>query len=240
MDKVSYVTKYVTNVVPDTNNYVSRQHKSFLYRIYTPFSGNNYTTVSYVDTPALNELWKRVIKRNGHSGEQFIVRNRTSGRYYYFDDNMDMRFSMRPNNIFKYFVQGIIIQYKCGDNTKGAYAIAGLYKLAHDSASMRGWNDDGVNIAQGYLFRQDRNAGEYDIIVLNPGHVVNGSEYGFEIYNSAYNYIYGTNPYLEQRPEYIMSKITHVTEAWKNYRPHEKYDLTFKVLKGYSLPNLWQ
>ena len=240
VDKVSYVTKYVTNVVPDTNNYVSRQHKSFLFRVYTPFSGNNYTTVSYVDTPALSELWKRVIKRNAHSGEQFVIRNRGTGTYFYFDDNMDIRWSRRPNEVIKYFVQGIIIQHKCGNDTKGAWAIAGLYKLNRDTDYLRKWNDTGVNIVQGELFRYDRNAGEYDIIVLNPGHVVNGSEYGFEIYNSAYNFIYGTNPFFEQRPEYIMSKITHVTEAWKNWRPAELHDMTFKVLKGYSLPNLWQ
>lgn len=246
IDRVSYKTEYVTNVVPDPNSYVSRQHKSFLFRVYAPFAGigaegdYKYATVSYVDTPSLSELWKRVIKRNAHSGEQFVIRNRGTGTYFYFDDNMDIRWSRRPNEVIKYFVQGIIIQHKCGNDTKGAWAIAGLYKLNRDTDYLRKWNDTGVNIVQGELFRYDRNAGEYDIIVLNPGHVVNGSEYGFEIYNSAYNFIYGTNPFFEQRPEYIMSKITHVTEAWKNYRPAELHDITFKVLKGYSLPNLWQ
>ena len=245
-DRTIYVTKHVTNVVPDTNSYVSRQHKSFLYRVYAPFAGigpegeYKYTTVSYVDIPALSELWKRMINRKSFSGERFIIRNRTSGRYFYFDDNMDLRNSMNPNIILKRFVQGIIIQYKCGNDTKGAYAIAGLYKVEHDTKTISGLWDDGINIMQGYLFSQDRIPGEYDILVLNPGHVVNGSEYGFEMYNSVYNYAYGTNPYYEQRPEYYMSKITHVTEAWKNYRPHELYDLAFKVLKGNSLPNLWQ
>lgn len=245
VDKVYTNTIKVTNTVVDTNNMVSKWHNSFMYKVYAPFAGigpegdYKYTNLSYLDTKTLTEMWKRVIQRAAHSGEQFIIRDRTSGRYFYFDKNMDMRFSMRPDKVFKYFVQGIIVQYKSGNGTQGAYAIAGLYKLAHSSATLRSWNDDGVNIAQGYYFRQDRNAGEYDIVVLNPGHVVNGSEYGFQMYHSSYNYTAGTNPYFEQRPEYYMSKITHVTDAWKNWKPNELYDMPFKVLKG-SLPNLWK
>ena len=240
-DRTIYVTKHVTNVVADPNSYVSRQHKSFLYKIYTPFIGNNYTTVSYVDIPALSELWKNVIKMKSNPGQELTLRNRKTGTYFYFDDNMDIRWSKKPNEVIKKFVQGIIIQHKCG--TPGTYAIAGLYQINRETSELRKWNDTGVNIVQGELFSvynaYERVIGEFDIVVLNPGHVVNGNEYGFEMYNSIYNY-YGPNPYYEQRPEYYMSKITHVTEAWKNYRPNELHDMSFKVLKGHSLPNLWQ
>ena len=242
----NWITNWVTNVIKVTNVVVNTDyHPSTKYKVYAPFAGigregdYKYTNVSYLDTKTLSELWKAMIQRKAFSGERFIIRNRTSGRYFYFDDNMDLRNSMNPNIILKRFVQGLIIQYKCGNN-KGAYAIAGLYKLEHDTKTISDLWDDGINIMQGYLFSQDRTPGEYDILVLNTGHVVNGSEYGFEMYNSVYNYAYGTNPYYEQRPEYYMSKITHVTEAWKNWRPYEVYDLAFKVHKGSNLPNLWK
>ena len=244
MDKISYVTEYVTNVVPD-DTYVSRWHKSFMYRVYAPFAGIGaegewkYTNVSYLDTPTLSALWKKIMKMESHSGRQFTLRNRTTGTYFFFDSNGDLKWSRKPNTVIKQFVQGVIIQHKCGNDTKGAYAIAGLYKLNKPSDELRTWNDTGVNIVQGELFRRSRPAGEYDIIVMNPGHVINGSEYGFEVYHTTYNFPAGTNPFFEQRPEYIMSKITHVVEAWKNYRPWELHDVTFQQTST-PLPNLWK
>ena len=245
VDKISYVTEYVTNVVADTNSYVSRWHKSFMYRVYAPFAGIGaegewkYTNVSYLDTPTLSALWKKIMKMESHSGRQFTLRNRTTGTYFFFDSNGDLKWSRKPNTVIKQFVQGVIIQHKCGNDTKGAYAIAGLYKLNKPSDELRTWNDTGVNIVQGELFRRSRVPGEYDIIVMNPGHVINGSEYGFEVYHTTYNFPAGTNPFFEQRPEYIMSKITHVVEAWKNYRPWELHDVTFQQTST-PLPNLWK
>ena len=117
---------------------------------------------------------------------------------------------------------------------KGEYAIAGFYQINRETSELRKWNDTGVNIVQGELFSvynaYERVIGEFDIIVLNPGHIINGNEYGFEIYNSIYNY-YGPNPYFEQKPEYYMSKITHVTEAWKNWKPDSLHDITFQIRK---------
>ena len=243
VDKISYVTEYVTNVVADTNSYVSRWHKSFMYRVYAPFAGIGaegewkYTNVSYLDTPTLSALWKKIMKMESHSGRQFTLRNRTTGTYFFFDSNGDLKWSRKPNTVIKQFVQGVIIQHKCGNDTKGAYAIAGLYKLNKPSDELRTWNDTGVNIVQGELFRRSRVPGEYDIIVMNPGHVINGSEYGFEVYHTTYNFPAGTNPFFEERPEYIMSKITHVVEAWKNYRPWELHDVTFQQTST-PLPNL--
>jgi len=238
----NWVTNWVTNVIKVTNVVPNTEyHQSTKYKVYAPFSGigregdYKYTNVSYLDTKTLSELWKNVIKMKSHAGQELTLRNRKTGTYFYFDDNMDLRWSKKPNEVIKKFVQGLIIQHKCGNDTKGAYAIAGLYQINRETSELKKWNDTGVNIVQGELFSvcnaYERVIGEFDIIVLNPGHIINGNEYGFEIYNSIYNYIKGTNPYFEQKPEYYMSKITDVTEAWKNYKPNELHDITFQIRK---------
>ena len=232
----------ITNVTPDPKYYVSRFHNSMMYKVYAPFSGIGaegewkYTNVSYLDTDTLSALWKNMMKMKSYSGsrQELVIRNRGTGTYFYFDDNVNIRWSKRPDVVLKEFVQGIIIRHICGNDTKGHYAIAGLYKLTIHSLELRKWNDTGVNILQGELFVRTRMPGEYDVIVLNPGHVVNGSEYGFEIYNSTHNgfrYIGQGNGYYEERPEIIMSKINYVTEAWKNWRPWELHDMSFKIMR---------
>ena len=232
----------ITNVTPDPKYYVSRWHNSTMYRVYAPFSGIGaegewkYTNVSYLDTDTLSALWKNMMKMKSYSGsrQELVIRNRGTGTYFYFDDNVNIRWSKRPDVVLKEFVQGLIIRHICGNDTKGHYAIAGLYKLTIHSLELRKWNDTGVNILQGELFVRTRMPGEYDVIVLNPGHVVNGSEYGFEIYNSTHNgfrYIGQGNGYYEERPEIIMSKINYVTEAWKNWRPWELHDMSFKIMR---------
>ena len=248
IENISYVTEYVTNVVTDMDGYVSKYHKSFMYRVYAPFSGIGaegewkYTNVSYLDTDTLSALWKKMMKMESHSGKEFIIRNRQrkdNGWFFFFDKNANLYWNKYPNKVLKEFVQGVIIQHRCGNDTKGAYAIAGLYKLTTHSLELSKWGDDGVNLFQGYNFVRTRMPGEYDIVVLNPGHVVNGSEYGFEIYNSTINgfrYIGQGNGYYEQRPETIMSKITHVSELWKNWRPWELWDLAFQINSSSIVP----
>ena len=248
IENISYVTEYVTNVVTDMDGYVSKYHKSFMYRVYAPFSGIGaegewkYTNVSYLDTDTLSALWKKMMKMESHSGKEFIIRNRQrkdNGWFFFFDKNANLYWNKYPNKVLKEFVQGVIIQHRCGNDTKGAYAIAGLYKLTTHSLELSKWGDDGVNLFQGYNFVRTRMPGEYDIVVLNPGHVVNGSEYGFEIYNSTINgfrYIGQGNGYYEQRPETIMSKITHVSELWKNWRPWELWDLAFQINSSSIIP----
>ena len=219
-----------------------------MYRVYAPFSGIGaegewkYTNVSYLDTDTLSALWKKMMKMESHSGKEFIIRNRQrkdNGWFFFFDKNANLYWNKYPNKVLKEFVQGVIIQHRCGNDTKGAYAIAGLYKLTTHSLELSKWGDDGVNLFQGYNFVRTRMPGEYDIVVLNPGHVVNGSEYGFEIYNSTINgfrYIGQGNGYYEQRPETIMSKITHVSELWKNWRPWELWDLAFQINSSSIVP----
>lgn len=248
VDKIITNTVVITNLTADPRYYVSKYHNSMMYRVYAPFSGigkegdYKYTNLSYLDTKTLTETWRKVIKMESTKGYEFTIRNRDTRTYFYFDDNLDIRWSWKPDKVIKKFVQGIIIKHICGNDTKGHYAIAGLYKLTDTSADLRAWGqNDGVNLLQGRNFRENRRVGEYDIIVLNPGHVVNGSEYGLEIYNSTavdelrfsiggvgYK---GGNGYFEERPEVYMSKITHVTELWKNWRPWELYDLAFQKTK---------
>lgn len=241
-----YVDKIITNtivetvLVADTNNYISRWHNSFMYKVYAPWAGigaegdYKYTNLSYLDIKTLSEIWGRVVKMKSHAGQELTIRNRTTGTYFYFDDNLNVRWSKRPNEILKEFVQGLIIQHRCGNDTKGAYAIAGLYRLTKDTSELRTWNDTGINILQGELFRWTRYKGEVEILVVNPGHVIDGKEYGFEIYNY-YDPYHGMNSgntrmYFEERPESYMGKLT-VIEAWKNWRPYELHDLTFQITR---------
>ena len=240
VDKIITNTIVQTNTVPDLKNYISKWHNSFLYKVYAPWAGigaegdYKYTNLSYLDTKTLSEIWGRVVKMKSHAGKELTIRNRTTGTYFYFDDNLNVRWSKRPNEILKEFVQGLIIQHRCGNDTKGAYAIAGLYRLTKNTSELRTWNDTGVNILQGELFRWTRYKGEVEILVVNPGHVINGSEYGFEIYNY-YDPYHGMNSgntrmYFEERPESYMGKLT-VIEAWKNWRPYELHDLTFQITR---------
>ena len=241
-----YVDKIITNtivetvLVADTNNYISRWHNSFMYKVYAPWAGigaegdYKYTNLSYLDIKTLSEIWGRVVKMKSHAGQELTIRNRTTGTYFYFDDDLNVRWSKRPNEILKEFVQGLIIQHRCGNDTKGAYAIAGLYRLTKDTSELRTWNDTGINILQGELFRWTRYKGEVEILVVNPGHVIDGKEYGFEIYNY-YDPYHGMNSgntrmYFEERPESYMGKLT-VIEAWKNWRPYELHDLTFQITR---------
>lgn len=239
VDKVQIKTNYVTNVVPDVENTVSKWHSSFMYRVYAPFAGVGaegdwkYTNLSYLDTKALSKWWEAVIHEHAYAGgRELYIPNPHGGSYggyFYFDNSMNIRWSKRPQEILKKFVQGLIVQYK-GGSAEGTYAIAGLYQLNKSSAEIRGWGNDGVNAVQGYYVRQDRNVGEYDIIVMNTGHVYNGG-YGFQIYDTSISTAYGwKNPFKEQRPEYYMSKVTLVLDLWKNYRPYpiEQQNLQFK------------
>lgn len=236
VDKVQIKTNYVTNVVPDVENTVSKWHSSFMYKVYAPFAGVGaegdwkYTNLSYLDTKALSKWWEAVIHRHAFAGgnEFYIPNPYGAGGYFYFDNSMNIRWNKRPQDILKKFVQGLIVQYR-GGSAEGTYAIAGLYQLNKSSAEVSAWGNDGANLMQGYYVSKNRNVGEYDIIVMNTGHVYNGG-YGFQIYNSSYNYAYGTNPYFEQRPEYYMSKITLVLDLWKNYRPYpiEQQNLQFQ------------
>ena len=241
-------TTNIINVVPDTNNYVSKWHSSTMYRVYAPFAGVGaegdwkYTNLSYLDTKGLSEWWKRVIHRYAfEGGNEFYISNPydyNGSSYFYFDNNMNIRWSKRPNDIAKKFVQGLIVQYR-GGAYEGAYAIAGLYQLNNSSATMRGWGNDGVNLLQGYYVRKNRSASEYDIVVLNTGHVIDGRHYGFQIYDTSISTAYGwKNPFKEQRPEYYMSKITLVLDLWKNLRPYpiEQQNMQFKYGKVYR-PN---
>lgn len=240
VDKIITNTIVQTNAVPDLKNYISKWHNSFLYKVYAPWAGigaegdYKYTNLSYLDTKTLSEIWGRVVKMKSHAGKELTIRNRGTGTYFYFDDNLNVRWSKRPNEILKEFVQGLIIQHRCGNDTKGAYAIAGLYRLTKNTSELRTWNDTGVNILQGELFRWTRYKGEVEILVVNPGHVIDGKEYGFEIYNY-YDPYHGMNSgntrmYFEERPESYMGKLT-VIEAWKNWRPYELHDLTFQITK---------
>ena len=240
IDKIITNTIVHTNITPDLTGYISKFHNSMLYKVYAPWAGigvegdYKYTNLSYLDTKTLSEMWRRVVKMQAHNGQELVIRNRGTGTYFYFDDNLGVRWSKRPNEVLKEFVQGLIIQHRCGNDTKGAYAIAGLYRLTKDTSELRTWNDTGVNILQGELFRWTRYKGEVEILVVNPGHIVNGNEYGFEVYNY-YDPYHGMNSgntrmYIEERPESYMGKHT-VIEAWKNWRPYELHDMSFKIMK---------
>lgn len=230
----------IINVVPDTNNYVSKWHPSTMYKVYAPFAGigpegdYKYTNLSYLDTKSLNYWWRAVVHRYGFKdGTEMSIKNRNTGTHFYFDDNLDIRWSGKPSLEIKAFVQGVIVQYR-GGSANGTWAIAGLYKVIHESKYLSQLWDDGVNCMQGYYIRYgDRRPGELDIVVMNTGHVVDGKNYGFQIYYSSYNFPAGTNPYFEQRPEYYMSKITLVLDLWKNYRPYpiEMQNLPFQIRK---------
>ncbi len=248
IDKEEIVTNYVTNVVPDLDNTVSKWHSSFMYKVYAPFAGvgaegdYKYTNLSYLDTKSLSEWWGRVVHRAGmRDGTEFYINNPDDfggTSYFYFDDNLNIRWSKRPFDIAKKFVQGLIVQYR-GGSVNGTYAIAGLYQLVRSTREMNGWANNGVNKLQGYFIRTTRVASEYDIIVMNTGHVIDGKHYGFQIYDTSISTAYGwKNPFKEQRPEYYMSKVTLVLDLWKNYRPYaiEMQNMQFRYGKIYR-PN---
>ena len=61
-------------------------------RIYTPWRGDNYPTVSYQDTNKLLQYWKEMISRKdtGNTKRWMIRTDKDGYNFYYFDKNFDL------------------------------------------------------------------------------------------------------------------------------------------------------
>ena len=128
-DGNDYEIKYPDNVIspnlPDS--------PTDYYRIFVPYSGKDYYTISYKDTNRLKELWLNHIFRRGRSdGKVFAIRNRGNNRdkdnfqkehegrqdYYYFKDNGDIVYKGGDKNnktgetLMKKFVGAVIVDYR--------------------------------------------------------------------------------------------------------------------------------
>lgn len=109
------------------------------YKIFVPYSGKEYYTVSYKDTNRLKQLWLDQIFRKGMSDKKvFAIRNRANNRdinnfqnnhegrydYYYFNDNGDLVYkggdkdNTATETLIKRFVGAVIVDYrKCTERT---------------------------------------------------------------------------------------------------------------------------
>ena len=180
------------------------------YNIYAPFASTeqNYTTVSYMDTFTLNNLWKKHVWRAGSNDNiKWIIRdgdNRQtdprSGNYYYFDKNADIIHagSYADKVKVKEFVGGLIVKYN-QDNTGAAsdvWTIGGLYKtvLNKDNNNSKGqqgygkYNNGNLN----EFMRSSDNLGEGDlsIILMNVGYATVDTRYSFD-----FSYEFGPDQY---------------------------------------------
>lgn len=238
--KTVYITnvevKYYTNTVVDTSKAdYYKYHKSTMYKVYAPFTGigaageYKYTNVSYFDTETLNALWKKMMRRAafGSVGQGYYIKRSQEAHRWYFDENMDLRWT-HNNELIRKFVQGVIVQLK--DYNAGHYMIAGLYELADSKVNLAKLNSDGINMLAGSVaFNHDRPKGTLDILVMNTGkYQDNQYEYAVQLYSSSYNYTAGSNPYNEQRPDYYMQYIDKVQNLWENYNNTFQRNMWFR------------
>ena len=184
------------------------------FRVYLPWAGVNdgngnweYTWVNSTNTNRINQLWKQFIKRVAYANEPFYIRNHknqnSQGRfkdgndYFYFDDNLDIRYAGMKETLLKKYVAGVIIQYY-GGSYNGVYTIGGLYRTYAKKNTSGNWGNDGVNMFMGIDINPmrkptlDGHKGDLEVIVVNLGKIrVEGGyganpkpEYNIDIYYS--------------------------------------------------------
>ncbi|WP_432632309.1 hypothetical protein [Brachyspira sp.] len=161
------------------------------FRVYLPWAGVNdgsgnweYTWVNSTNTNRINQLWRKFIKREYYANEPFYIRNHknqnSQGRfkdgndYFYFDDNLDIRYAGMKETILKKYVAGVIIQYY-GGSYNGVYTIGGLYRTYAKKNNSGNWGNDGVNMFMGIDIEPMRKPtlngfkGDLEVIVVNLG-----------------------------------------------------------------------
>ena len=182
--------------------------------VYTPWRGENYPRVSYLDTNNLLRYWKEMIsiKYKGNTKRWRIKSEKDGGNYYYFDKNFDLVYYRQGKGTLKIrkLVGATAMKYYSGKSA-GTLAIAGIYKNLIDNAGKYNWTDFSRFMHAGYNAGGHNNgrreAGDLELMLLNIGMQNSAfTQFGVDSYYNTWNsYRKDINKYLGQSPEALES-----------------------------------
>ena len=182
-------------------------------RIYTPWRGDNYPTVSYQDTNKLLQYWKEMISRKdtGNTKRWMIRTDKDGYNFYYFDKNFDLVYHRVGKGTLKIrkLVGATIMKYYRG-NSKGTLSIAGIYENLVDKAGQYGWQHFSKFMHAGYNGENNndyRKVGDLELMLLNIGFQNSAfTQFGVDSYYGTWNdYRRDINKFLGQSPESLES-----------------------------------
>ena len=182
-------------------------------RIYTPWRGDNYPTVSYQDTNKLLQYWKEMISRKdtGNTKRWMIRTDKDGYNFYYFDKNFDLVYHRVGKGTLKIrkLVGATIMKYYRG-NSKGTLSIAGIYENLVDKAGQYGWQHFSKFMHAGYNGENNndyRKVGDLELMLLNIGFQNPAfTQFGVDSYYGTWNdYRRDINKFLGQSPESLES-----------------------------------
>ena len=182
-------------------------------RIYTPWRGDNYPTVSYQDTNKLLQYWKEMISRKDTGNrKRWMIRTDKDGyNFYYFDKNFDLVYHRVGKGTLKIrkLVGATIMKYYRG-NSKGTLSIAGIYENLVDKAGQYGWQHFSKFMHAGYNGENNndyRKVGDLELMLLNIGFQNPAfTQFGVDSYYGTWNdYRRDINKFLGQSPESLES-----------------------------------
>ena len=231
------------------------------YKVYTPFRGEDYPSVSYLDTNSLLRYWKEMMGRkdeelNGNSRRWYIrdgdnrakvedTSIREKNHYYYFDKNFDLVYHRQGKGTLKIrkLVGAVIVKYYRGKSS-GTYTVAGLYQNLIENAGVYGWMHFSKFMHAGYnpdSDKEKRKVGDLELLVLNVGYGGDG-EYGVDAYYNVWNkggYRDNINYFLGRSPEFVDNRDPD------NYALNQKVNHTWDTkafnFKFVSLqPEVWE
>ena len=182
-------------------------------RIYTPWRGDNYPTVSYQDTNKLLQYWKEMISRKdtGNTKRWMIRTDKDGYNFYYFDKNFDLVYYREGKGTLKIrkLVGATIMKYYRG-NSAGHLSIAGIYENLVDKAGQYGWQHFSKFMHAGYNGENNndyRKVGDLELMLLNIGFQNSAfTQFGVDSYYGTWNdYRRDINKFLGQSPESLES-----------------------------------
>ena len=157
------------------------------YKVYTPFRGEDYPTVSYQDTNTLLQYWKEMMGRKDEelkgNSRRWYIRDgdnrakvddssiRYGNHYYFFDKNFDLVYYRQGRGSLRIreLVGAVIVKYYRGKSA-GTYTVAGLYENLIENAGQYGWKHFSKFMHAGYNPDNDkREVGDLELLLLNIG-----------------------------------------------------------------------
>ena len=148
------------------------------YTVYTPFRGENYPKVSYLDVDTLLRYWKEMMGREKNWGRWYIrdgdydyISDPKKVHHYYFDKNFDLVYHRLGKGTLKIrkLVGAVIVKYYRGKSA-GTYTVAGLYENLIENAGQYGWKHFSKFMHAGYNPDNDkREVGDLELLLLNIG-----------------------------------------------------------------------
>ena len=204
------------------------------YTVYTPFRGENYPKVSYLDVDTLLRYWKEMMGREKNWGRWYIrdgdydyQHNPKNVHHYYFDKNFDLVYHRLGKGTLKIrkLVGAVIVKYYRG-KYPDTLTVGGLYQNLIENAGQYNWKHFSKFMHAGYNPDNDkRKVGDLEILVLNLGfNDHNFDRFGVDAYYNVWNkggYRDNIEYFLGQSPDFVDNRDP------KNYALNQKVNLTW-------------